>query len=103
MRSNTRRACGSTNRSRPGVSYIRGRTGQQTLFLYDGLRSNHALFDRDQINIYSPSIQTPSAHQRRAGERSVDLGNDAVAGAILLKPLEPQLDPNRKRSGIRPP
>ncbi|MGC6418971.1 MAG: TonB-dependent receptor [Bradymonadia bacterium] len=80
-----------------GSPYIRGRTGQQTLFLYDGLRINHALF-RQGPNQYLFTVDPNTIGHISVvrGSASVDLGNDAIAGAILLKPLEPQLDPNRQ-------
>ncbi len=79
-----------------GSPYIRGRTGQQILYLFDGLRLNHALF-RKGPNQYLFTVDSNTVSQLSVvrGSASVDLGNDAISGAILIKPIEPKLDPTR--------
>ena len=86
-----------------GSPYIRGRTGQQTLLLFDGLRLNHALFRKGPnqylFTVDSNTVQTLSVIR---GSASVELGNDAIAGAILITPLEPLLDPTKQDAIYRP-
>lgn len=83
--------------------YIRGRTGQQTLILVDGLRLNHALF-RKGPNQYLFTIDphTLSTIEVLRGSAGVEYGGDAIGGAVFLHPKEPRLDPtqnNLKWSG----
>lgn len=83
--------------------YIRGRTGQQVLILYDGLRLNHALF-RKGPNQYLFTVDAASVERIEVvrGSASVELGADALGGAVLLHPLEPRIDPTRDEIILRP-
>jgi hypothetical protein len=83
--------------------YIRGRTGQQVLILYDGLRLNHALF-RKGPNQYLFTVDAASVERIEVvrGSASVELGADALGGAVLLHPLEPRIDPTRDEVILRP-
>ncbi|MCB9527440.1 MAG: TonB-dependent receptor [Myxococcales bacterium] len=83
--------------------YIRGRTGQQVLILFDGLRLNHALF-RKGPNQYLFTVDAASIEQIEVvrGSASVELGADALGGAVLLHPIEPKIDPTRDALILRP-
>ena len=86
-----------------GSPYIRGRTGQQTLFLFDGLRLNHALFRKGPNQyLFTVDAGTLASIDVVRGSASVLYGNDAIAGAVLLTPLEPALDPTRSDFVARP-
>lgn len=76
--------------------YIRGLTGQRTLLLFDGLRLNHTLF-RQGPNQYAFTIDTHTVKQAEVvrGSASVELGADALGGAILITPRDPELDPTQ--------
>ena len=86
-----------------GSPYIRGRTGQQTLLLFDGLRLNHALFRKGPNQyLFTVDPRTLAALDVIRGSASVELGNDALAGAVILRPLEPALDPTVDALRLRP-
>lgn len=86
-----------------GSPYIRGRTGQQTLILFDGLRLNHALFRKGPNQyLFTVDASTLQTIEIVRGSASVELGSDAIAGAVLLHPLEPRLDPTRDAFVLRP-
>jgi outer membrane receptor protein involved in Fe transport len=86
-----------------GSPYIRGRTGQQTLLLFDGLRLNHALFRKGPNQyLFTVDSKTVGSLEVIRGSASVELGNDAISGAILINPLEPSLDPTASKVIYRP-
>ena len=59
-----------------GSPYIRGRTGQQTLFLFDGLRLNHALFRKGPNQyLFTVDARTLASIDVVRGSASVELGN----------------------------
>lgn len=74
--------------------YIRGRTGQSTLLMFDGLRINHALF-RQGPNQYLFTVDSQTIDHINVvrGSASVELGADALTGAVLITPLDPAIDP----------
>ncbi|MEZ4467737.1 MAG: TonB-dependent receptor, partial [bacterium] len=76
--------------------YIRGRTGQNTLLIFDGLRINHALF-RQGPNQYLFTVDSRTIDHIDVvrGSASVEFGADAMTGAVLLAPLDPRIDPTR--------
>ena len=82
--------------------YIRGRTGQQTLFLVDGIRLNHALF-RKGPNQYLFTVDPNSLDGIDVirGSASVDYGSDAIGGAVLLHTKKPVLDTTNNESSTR--
>ncbi len=86
-----------------GSVYIRGRTGQQTLLLFDGLRINHALF-RQGPNQYFFTVDARTIDHVDVvrGGASVALGADAVAGAVWVHPTDPRVDPSREGLHISP-
>jgi outer membrane receptor protein involved in Fe transport len=80
-----------------GSPYIRGRTGQQTLLLFDGLRLNHALFRKGPNQyLFTVDAQTLERIEVLRGSASVEYGSDAISGAIFLHPKKPSIDPTRK-------
>ena len=83
--------------------FIRGRTGRQTLLLFDGLRINNALF-RQGPNQYLFTVDARSIESIEVvrGSASVELGANAMAGAILVHPAEPKIDPYRSGFTVRP-
>ncbi len=85
-----------------GSPYIRGRTGQQTLLLFDGLRLNHALF-RKGPNQYLFTVDRHAVDHIDVvrTSASVEYGNDAISGAVLISPLEPALDPTTSDRPLR--
>ena len=75
--------------------YIRGRTGQQVLILLDGLRLNHALFRKGPNQyLFTVDAHTIDRIEVVRGSASVELGSDALAGAILTHARVPMLDPD---------
>jgi len=86
-----------------GSPYIRGRTGRHTLLLFDGLRLNHALFRQGPNQyLFTVDAQTLGRLEVLRGSASVELGANALAGAILLYPREPAIDPQRKGFHFQP-
>lgn len=72
-----------------GSPYVRGVTGRRTLLLFDGLRLNHALF-RQGPNQYLFTVDPGSLAGLGVvrGSAGVELGANAIGGAVLLRPLE---------------
>ncbi len=80
-----------------GSPYIRGRTGQQTLLLFDGLRLNHTLFRKGPNQyLFTVDSHTLDRIEVLRGSASVEFGSDAISGAIFLHPRTPKIDPGRK-------
>lgn len=75
-----------------GSPYIRGRTGQQTIVLFDGIRMNTSTW-RQGPNQYFFTVDSQSLRRIEVtrGGASTFYGSDAVAGAIDATPLEPRL------------
>jgi iron complex outermembrane receptor protein/hemoglobin/transferrin/lactoferrin receptor protein len=80
-----------------GSPYIRGMTGRRTLLLFDGLRLNNALF-RQGPNQYFFTVDMRSVRRIDVvrGAASVELGENAMGGAVDARPLEPGIDPYRE-------
>ncbi len=72
-------------------AYVRGRTGQQTVLLFDGIRLNNASW-RQGPNQYLFTVdpRTIGAIEVFRGGASTRFGSDAIGGAIAMTPLEPQ-------------
>lgn len=83
--------------------YIRGLTGRRTVLLFDGLRINNSLF-RQGPNQYLFTIDELSVARFEVlrGSASVELGSNAMGGAVLLHPRLPVLDPTQKGVIFRP-
>ncbi|MBU0553954.1 TonB-dependent receptor [Myxococcota bacterium] len=79
-----------------GSAYIRGRTGRHTLLLFDGLRLNHALF-RQGPNQYLFTVDARTLQRLEIvrGSASVELGANAISGAVLVHPRDPAIDPTQ--------
>ncbi|MEK6607346.1 MAG: TonB-dependent receptor [Myxococcota bacterium] len=77
-----------------GSAFIRGRTGQQTVILFDGIRLNNSLY-RQGPNQYFFTIdsRTIESIEVLRGGASTRWGSDAIAGAILARPIEPLVLP----------
>jgi len=73
-----------------GSPFIRGRTGQQTLMLFDGVRLNNSTF-RQGPNQYFFTIDSATIQRIEVvrGGASTRYGSDALGGAILTYPVEP--------------
>lgn len=83
--------------------YVRGLTGQQTLIAFDGIRLNNATF-RQGPNQYFFTVDSRTiAHLEVVrGSASTRWGSDALGGALLTTPLEPNLGrpaPRRSSDG----
>ena len=83
--------------------YIRGRTGQQTLLMFDGVRLNNSLF-RQGPNQYFFTVDSATIDHIDVlrGSASTVFGSDAVAGAIEAVPLAPLRDPDTDGFAIAP-
>lgn len=75
-----------------GSPYIRGRTGQQTVLLFDDVRLNNSLF-RMGPNQYFFTIDSRSISHIEVlrGSASTRYGSDAISGVIHAHPLQPGL------------
>ena len=84
-------------------AYIRGRTGGQTILLFDGFRITHSLF-RNGPNQYLFSVDPDSLQSIDVlrGSVGVDWGANGMTGAIQTNPLEVKLDPNFKKPTVTP-
>ena len=83
--------------------YIRGRTGQQTVLMFDGVRLNNSLF-RQGPNQYFFTIDSATIDHIDVlrGSASTLYGSDAVAGAIEAVPTPPSRDPMVDGLGVAP-
>lgn len=78
-----------------GSAFVRGRTGQQTVMLFDGIRLNNSTF-RQGPNQYFFTLDasTIRAIDVVRGSASVRHGSDAIGGAIEALPIEAPLWPD---------
>ncbi len=86
-----------------GSPFIRGRTGQQTVMLFDGIRMNTSLY-RQGPNQYFFTLdaRTIQSIQVTRGGASTRYGSDAIGGVIDARPLEPKIDLSAKGPKARP-
>lgn len=86
-----------------GSAYIRGRTGQQTVLIFDGIRLNNSTY-RQGPNQYLFTVdpRTLYAVDVLRGGASTRYGSDAIGGVILALPLEPSLTLGARRPVLRP-
>ena len=70
--------------------FVRGRTGQQVLLLFDGVRMNNSLY-RQGPNQYffTVDVRTIDRLDVVRGPGSVRFGSDAISGAINAVPRDP--------------
>jgi outer membrane receptor protein involved in Fe transport len=82
--------------------FIRGRTGQQTLLLFDGIRLNNATW-RQGPNQYLFTVDAGSLARLEVirGGASTRYGSDAIGGVVHVRPLEPAVDVDRS-AALRP-
>ncbi len=82
--------------------FIRGRTGQQTVLLFDGIRLNNSTF-RQGPNQYLFTVDARSirAIEVVRGGASTLYGSDAIGGVVHARPIEPSFDESRERM-LRP-
>lgn len=75
-----------------GSPYIRGRTGQQTMLLFDGIRLNNSIY-RQGPNQYLFTVDARSirAIEVLRGGASTLYGSDAIGGVVHARPIEPSL------------
>jgi iron complex outermembrane receptor protein/hemoglobin/transferrin/lactoferrin receptor protein len=83
--------------------FLRGRTGQQTLMLFDGIRMNTSLY-RQGPNQYFFTLdaQTIRSIDVTRGGASTRYGSDAIGGVLDARPIEPALDPDATGPRARP-
>ena len=76
-----------------GSAFIRGRTGQQTVLLFDDVRLNNSLF-RQGPNQYFFTIDSRTVHHIdvQRGAASTRFGSDAIAGVLRAVPIEPRFE-----------
>jgi iron complex outermembrane receptor protein/hemoglobin/transferrin/lactoferrin receptor protein len=84
-----------------GSAYLRGRTGLQTLLLFDGVRLNNSLW-RQGPNQYFFLIDTRvlSAIEVVRGGASTRFGSDAIGGVLHAIPRDPVFDERRARPRV---
>lgn len=78
--------------------YVRGLTGQQTVLYFDGIRLNNSTF-RQGPNQYFFTVDSHSLQSLEVvrGSASTRYGADALGGALLSTPIEPDLEESRGR------
>ena len=86
-----------------GSAFIRGRTGQQTVLLFDGIRLNTSTF-RQGPNQYFFTVDARTIHHIDVvrGGASTRWGSDAIGGVIHAHPMEPRLDLSTEGPVVRP-
>ncbi len=86
-----------------GSAFIRGRTGQQTVLMFDGIRLNTSTW-RQGPNQYFFTVDSRSIHHIdiTRGGASTRFGSDAIGGVIEAHPLEPRLTLGREGPVLRP-
>ena len=86
-----------------GSAFIRGRTGQQTLMLFDGIRMNTSLY-RQGPNQYFFTLDARTIHHIDVvrGGASTRYGSDALGGVLDARPIEPTVDLSQKPFYARP-
>ncbi len=73
-----------------GSPIVRGRTGQQTVLLFDGIRLNNSIY-RQGPNQYFFTIDARTIHSIDVlrGGASTLYGSDAIGGVLHARPIEP--------------
>ncbi|MCC6553295.1 MAG: TonB-dependent receptor [Polyangiaceae bacterium] len=86
-----------------GSPFIRGRTGQQTVMLFDGIRMNTSLY-RQGPNQYFFTLDARTIQRIEVtrGGASTRYGSDAIGGALDARPIEPALDLEAPGVRVRP-
>jgi len=83
--------------------FVRGRTGQQTVLLFDGIRLNNSTY-RQGPNQYFFTVDARSIHAVDVlrGGASTLYGSDAIGGVLHARPIEPTWDPDVVGPYFRP-
>lgn len=86
-----------------GSPFVRGRTGQQTVLLFDHVRMNNSLF-RQGPNQYFFTIDARTIDHIDVlrGSASTRYGSDAIGGVLHAVPVDPTLDPDTEGVAVRP-
>jgi outer membrane receptor protein involved in Fe transport len=86
-----------------GSAFIRGRTGQQTIMLFDGIRMNNSLY-RQGPNQYFFTLDAQTIHHIDVmrGGGSTRYGSDAIGGVLDARPIEPMVDFGANGLVVRP-
>lgn len=86
-----------------GSPYVRGRTGQQTLVLFDGIRMNTSTW-RQGPNQYFFTVDSRTIDHVvvTRGGGSTRHGSDAISGVIDAHPIEPRLTLGATGPLVRP-
>ncbi len=86
-----------------GSAFLRGRTGQQTVMLFDGIRMNTSLY-RQGPNQYFFTLDAHTIHHIDVmrGGSSTRHGSDALGGVLDARPVEPTVDLSAKLFSARP-
>lgn len=86
-----------------GSAFIRGRTGQQTVLVFDGIRLNTSTW-RQGPNQYFFTVDARTIHHIDVirGGASTRYGSDAIGGVIEAAPLEPRADVAGPEVIVRP-
>ncbi|MFO0759603.1 MAG: TonB-dependent receptor [Byssovorax sp.] len=89
--------------SAQGSPFVRGRTGQQTILLFDGIRINTSTY-RQGPNQYFFTVDpyTVDSLEVTRGGSSTLYGSDALGGVIEARPREPSLTLGATRPVIKP-
>ena len=75
-----------------GSPYIRGLTGQQLAYLFDGIRLNNSVYRQGPNQyLFTVDVRTIDHYEVVRGPASVRYGSDALGGAILATPVRPTL------------
>jgi outer membrane receptor protein involved in Fe transport len=84
-----------------GSAYLRGRTGQQTVLMFDGVRLNNSVW-RQGPNQYFFTIDTRTlaAIEVVRGGASTRFGSDAIGGVVNAIPRDPGFDDRRVRPRV---
>ncbi len=86
-----------------GSPYLRGLTGQQTVLFFDGVRLNNSTF-RQGPNQYFFTIDAHTIQQLEIlrGSASTRYGSDALGGALLSTPVQPDFTRGPKPWTVHP-
>lgn len=86
-----------------GSAFLRGRTGQQTIMLFDGIRMNTSLY-RQGPNQYFFTLDARTIHHIDVmrGGSSTRYGSDAIGGVLDARPIEPHVDLKEKGIVVLP-
>ncbi len=86
-----------------GSPYIRGHTGQQVAFLFDGVRMNNSLYRQGPNQyVFTVDVRTIERYEIVRGPASTRYGSDAVGGAIVATPVRPSMVEGERAVEVHP-